>query len=137
MGVVAIGDHRVAQRDHIGKVDVVPIHRRRWRDTLHGSRQPGAEVDDDGVGMRGDEASDPVVEQLRAQRRLTDRAGRHPQTGEVVIDLADDLVGKGVTEYRPGPTAVDRAGVLGDERGPLDRRQVGDRKSHTGNLLRD
>ncbi len=137
MRVVVGGHELLAQRDDVGQIDAVPVDRGRRRNPLHGGAQARAEVDDDGVGMFCDELAGPVVEHLRAQRRLAYRARRHSQTVEVVVDLGDDLGGQGVAEYRPGPTAVDRSGVLGDKRGLLDRRQVGDRNSHTGNVLRD
>ncbi len=135
MGAVVGGHQLIAQCDDIRQIDAVPVDRGRRRDAQHGGTQTRAEVDDDGVGVLGDEIAYPVVEHLGPQRGLAHRARRHTQAVEVEVDVGDDLVRQRVTEYRPGPTAVECAGVLGDKRGLLDGCQVSDRNSHTRNVL--
>ena len=71
-----------------------------------------------------DERAHPVVEHLGAQRGLADDTRLQPEALEVVIDLADHRVGERVAEDRPRPTAVQRPGVLGEEGGLLNWREL-------------
>ena len=61
---------------------------------------------------------------------MAHHAGLHTEPGEVIVDLADDFVGKAVAENRPWPLTVERAGVLGEKGGLFDRRQFGGRDAH-------
>ena len=124
------GQHLVTQRGDAGQVDAVPVHRRRRGDAIHAAVDPGAEVDHDGIRMLFDERPHPVVEHLGAKRRLAHHAGLHTQPGEVVVDLADGVVGKCVAKDRPVPSAVQCAGVRGEKRGLFDGCQCGRGNSH-------
>ena len=109
----------------------------RWADPEQARVDPGAEVDDDGVGMLGRERPHSVVEHLGAQRRLAHHARRHAERGEVVIDLGDDVGGEGVAEDGPGPSAVECSGVLGEQRGLLERGEVADVDARVGSGSHD
>ena len=113
-----------------GQVDAVPVHRGRWRDAVVTAVQPGAEIDHNSVGVRCDERSYPVVEHLRPKCCLAHHAGLHPEAGEVVVDVADDVVCQRVAQYRSCPPAVQRSRVFGEKRCLLDRRQIGGRNPH-------
>ncbi|MDT5073533.1 MAG: hypothetical protein QOH82_2853 [Mycobacterium sp.] len=80
--------------------------------------------------MRGDEASDQVVEHLGPQRRLTHHARADAEAGEVVVDAADHFVGEPVAEDGAGPPAVQCPGVLRQEGGSLDRHEAADVDTH-------
>ena len=131
-GALVSGHRLIAQSDHIRQIDVVAVDRRRRHNPQHGGTQTCAQSTTTASGCRR-QIAHPVIEHLGPQRGLAHRAGRHAQTVEVEVDLGDDLIGQRVTEYRPGPTAVECAGV-GRKRGLLDGCQVGDRISHTGNV---
>ena len=92
--------------------------------------QAGAEVDDDGVRIVGHERADPVVKHLGAQRRLADDAGLDTETREVVVDLADHIVGQPVAQNRSRPTAVQRPGVFGEKCGLFNWCEFGGCNSH-------
>jgi hypothetical protein len=77
-------------------------------------------VDYDGVGVFGDESPNPVIEHLAPERCLASHAGQDANAGEVIIDLADHLVGKAVSQDRSSTAAVERAGVFGQKGCLLD-----------------
>jgi hypothetical protein len=112
--------HSLSQSEDARQVNAVPVHRRRWTDPVEATVQPGAEVDHYGIWMPIDEGAHSVVEHLGAQSRLAHHAGLYAKACEVVVDLADHLVGQTVTEDRPGPPAVERSGVLGKKCGLFD-----------------
>ena len=112
------------------QVHAVPVDRRRRIDAVEAAVEPCPEVDDDGVGCLCDEIADPVVEHLGAQRGLADHAGLHTEPSEVVVDLADHLVGQRVAEDRSSPAAVQRPGVLGEKCGLFDWCQFGGCNPH-------
>jgi hypothetical protein len=71
--------HLVAQPGDPWQVDAVPIHRWRLCDAVEATVEAGAEINDDRVGVPFNEVAHPVVEHLRAQRRLAHHGGLHTE----------------------------------------------------------
>ena len=122
--------HPVAQRGDAWQIDAVPVDRGRRRDAVEPAVEARAEVDDDSIRMFGHERAHTVVEHLGAQRRLTYHTGLQTQPGEVVVDLADDVVRQPVAQDRPRPLAVQRTCVFGEKCRLFERSQVGGGDAH-------
>jgi hypothetical protein len=112
VGVRALGDQALAGGGDGGEVDVVPVDG-GWRgQALESSVEADTQVEPNGVGVAGQEVRGDLVQLLGSEGDAEDEVGFDAELAEVVVDGADDLVGRGVAKDGIGPASGVKAGSV-------------------------
>jgi hypothetical protein len=107
--------HELSSTDDSWKVDVIPARSGWRRDADAPGIQSRAEIKPDRTRMAVKEPCCHLVQCLSAMRTSKDEVRVEVEPSVVVIKLADDLVGRGVSEDRMRGAVVERSSAQGQK----------------------